>query len=156
MTELAPPGVSIHFTRLSASGSAGTHAGQDERTREQIASLDDATRLLAMISPQAIVLAHTATSYTLGRDAEAALVHRLEAASGTRFVTAFGGVVEALRCLGVRRIAYVTRYDEAPTSRVVRGRVSAIQNLSFSHCSSVNRQLPPSWLKVASPSIPSS
>jgi maleate cis-trans isomerase len=117
MTELAPMGVSVHFTRLSATGSTGAHAGQDERTREQIASLDEATRLMALISPQAIVLAHTATSYTLGLDAEAALVRRLEASSGTRFVTAFSGVVEALRFLGVRRIAYATPYDEALTER---------------------------------------
>jgi len=117
MTELAPQGVSVHFTRMSASGAAGAHAGQDERTREQIASLDAATSLMAMISPQAIVLAHTATSYTLGPDAEAALIARLEAAAGTRFLTAFGGVVEALRCLGARRIAYATPYDEALTER---------------------------------------
>jgi maleate isomerase len=84
MTELAPPGVSVHFTRLSASGPAGTHAGQEERNRSQIASLDEATRLLAMVSPQVIVMAHTATSYTLGREAEAALVHRLESDTGTR------------------------------------------------------------------------
>ena len=117
MIELAPPGVSVHFTRMSASGGAGSHSGQDERTRSQIASLDEATRLLAMISPQDIVLAHTATSYSLGREAEHALVHRLEAASGARFVTAFGGVVAALRCLGVGRIAYATPYDEALTER---------------------------------------
>jgi maleate isomerase len=117
MTELAPPGVSVHFTRLAASGAAGAHAGQDERTREQIASLDDATRLMAMISPRVIVLAHTATSYTLGRDAEAAVVARLEAASGARFVTAFAGVADALRYLGVRRIAYATPYDAALTER---------------------------------------
>lgn len=117
MIELAPPGVSVHFTRLSASGPAGTHAGQDERNREQIASLDEATRLMAMVAPQAIVLAHTATSYTLGHVAEAALVARLEAASGTRFVTAFGGVVEALRRLDVKRIAYATPYDQALTER---------------------------------------
>lgn len=117
MTELAPAGVSVHFTRMSASGSAGAHAGQDERTRSQIAGLHEATRLMAMVSPQAIVLAHTATSYTLGREAEAALVARLEVSSGTRFVTAFGGVVEALRCLGVQRIGYATPYDEALTER---------------------------------------
>jgi maleate isomerase len=125
MTELTPAGVSVHFTRMSASGSAGSHAGQDERTREQIASLDDATRLMAMISPQAIVLAHTATSYTLGQQAEAALVARLEAASGSRFITAFGGVVEALRCLGIRRIAYATPYDEELTQR---GRAHLVQH----------------------------
>ena len=45
MTELAPPGVSVHFTRMSASGAAGTHTGQEERNRSQIASLDEATRL---------------------------------------------------------------------------------------------------------------
>jgi maleate cis-trans isomerase len=115
MTELAPPGVSVHFTRLSASGNTGALTGQDERTREMVASLDDATSLIAMISPQAIVLAHTATSYALGRDNEAAVVARLEAASGTRFVTAFAGVVEALRHLGVQRIAYATPYDEVLT-----------------------------------------
>ncbi len=111
MAALTPPGVSVHFTRLSASGAAGTHAGQEERNHSQIASLDEATRLLSMVSPQVIVLAHTATSYTLGREAEADLVRRQEAASGTRFVTAFGSVLQALACLGVRRIAYATPYD---------------------------------------------
>jgi maleate isomerase len=73
-TEFALQGVLVHFMRLSASGSVGVRAGQDERTREQTVSLDDATRLLAMISPRAIAMAHSATSYVLGRDAEAALV----------------------------------------------------------------------------------
>lgn len=114
---LAPPGVSVHFTRMSASGPAGTHSGQDERNRSQIASLDEATRLMAMVCPQVIVMAHTATSYSLGQAAEAALLARLEAASGTRVVTAFGSVVAALRSLGVRRVAYATPYDEALTEQ---------------------------------------
>ena len=117
MTELAPSGVSVHFTRLSASGPAGTHAGQEERNRSQIASLDEATRLLAMVSPQVIVMAHTATSYTLGREAEAALVHRQETATGIRFITAFGSVLAALDYLGVRRIAYATPYDAELTEQ---------------------------------------
>jgi maleate cis-trans isomerase len=33
MVELAPAGVSVHFTRMSASGAAGTHVGQEERNR---------------------------------------------------------------------------------------------------------------------------
>ena len=117
MAELAPAGVSVHFMRMSASGPAGTHTGQEERNRSQIASLDDATNLLAMVSPRVIVMAHTATSYTLGREAEAALVQRQEAASGTRFVTAFGSVLEALAYLGVRRIAYATPYDAVLTEQ---------------------------------------
>ncbi len=87
MMELAPPGVSIHFTRMDASGPAGTHTGQEERNRSQVASLDHAAVLLAMIKPDVIVMAHTATSYTLGREAEAALIKRLEASTGTRFIT---------------------------------------------------------------------
>ncbi len=110
MAELAPPGVSVHFTRMSASGPTGTHQGQDERNRAMLASLDEATRLLAMTAPNVIVLAHTATSYTLGRHAEAALVRRQEEATGTRFITALGSVLDALKCLGVRRIAYATPY----------------------------------------------
>jgi maleate cis-trans isomerase len=110
MMELAPPGVSVHFTRMSASGAMGTHQGQEERNRTQVASVDEATRLLAMTGPRVIVLAHTATSYTLGRDAEADMIRLQEAASATRFVTAFGSVLAALSFLGVRRIAYATPY----------------------------------------------
>src|SRR3954451_18500278 len=106
MATLAPVGVSVHFQRMSASGPTGTPAGQDERIRDQIAGLDEAARLLAMVLPSVIVLAHTATSYTLGQDAEADLTRRQEASSGTRFTTAFSSAVEALRFLGVRRIAY--------------------------------------------------
>jgi maleate isomerase len=110
MAELAPPGVSLHFTRMSASGPAGTHEGQEERNRAMVAGLDGAVRLLAMVSPGVIVLAHTATSYTLGQAAEADLVQRYERVAGTRFITAFGSVLEAMRFLDVRRVAYATPY----------------------------------------------
>lgn len=115
MQALTPPGVSVHFTRMTANGPAGTHDGQDERNRSQVASIDACVELLAMVSPQVIVMAHTATSYTLGKEAEAALVERMERASGTRFITAFGSVLEAFAHLGVRRIAYATPYNEATT-----------------------------------------
>ncbi len=72
-----------------------------------------------------IVLAHTATSYTLGRDAEADLVRRQEAASRARFLTAFGCVLEALAFLGVRRIAYATPYAADLTEK---GRAHLVLN----------------------------
>jgi maleate cis-trans isomerase len=111
MYELAPPGVSVHFTRMGASGPAGTHEGQDERNRSQIASIEACCELLNMVSPQVMVMAHTATSYTLGREAEVELVARMERISGTRFITAFGSVLEAFKHLGVTRIAYGTPYN---------------------------------------------
>lgn len=115
MQTLVPPGVSLHFTRMSASGPAGTHEGQEERNRTQVDSIESCSTLLAMVSPQVIVMAHTATSYTLGRSAEAALVERIERLSGTRFITAFGSVLAAFEHLNVRRIAYATPYNEETT-----------------------------------------
>jgi maleate isomerase len=117
MTELAPDGVSLHFTRMSAEGPAGTHTGQEERNLSQVASVPDCVNLLAMVSPRVIVMAHTATSYTLGREREAELVARMEAASGARFITAFGSVLAAFAHLGVRRVAYGTPYSAEMTAR---------------------------------------
>ena len=102
MAELTPPGVSLHFTRMHAEGPAGTHAGQEERNRSQVESIPACVRLLAMVRPSVIVLAHTATSYTLGSAREAALVAEMEAIGGARFITAFGSVLAALQHLGVQ------------------------------------------------------
>lgn len=99
MTRLAflvPPGVTVHFTRMVAHGEAGSHRGQDERNRTQIAHLDENVALIAMVKPAVIVMAHAATSYTLGKEGEAGLVERLRRSSGIPFITAFGSVLEAL------------------------------------------------------------
>ena len=114
---LAPPGVTVHFTRMVAHGAVGSHEGQEERNRTQIAHLDENVALLAMVKPDVIVLAHTASSYTLGKEGEAALVARLERASGTRFITAFGSVLEALAHLGVQRVALGTPYGDEATRK---------------------------------------
>jgi len=57
-----------------------------------------------------IVLAHTASSYHLGREREADLLGRLSAATGTRVTTAFASVAAALQRLGARRIALGAPY----------------------------------------------
>jgi len=117
MMELAPKGVSLHFTRMSAEGPAGTHAGQEERNLSQVASLPDCVKLLAMVLPRVVVMAHTATSYTLGQQGEADLVAKMETLSGARFITAFGSVLAAFSHLGTRRIAYGTPYSADMTAR---------------------------------------
>jgi maleate cis-trans isomerase len=112
---LTPPGVSVHFSRLVAHGPAGSRHGQRERNRSQIEHIDESASLLAMVKPNVIVLAHTATSYTLGRSAEAALLQRLQAQYAIPFATAFGSVAAALRELGVGRVALGTPYSEEIT-----------------------------------------
>ncbi len=117
MAQLTPPGVSLHFTRMHAEGPAGTHSGQEERNRSQLESIPACVRLLAMVSPSVIVMAHTATSYTLGEGREAALVADMEAISKARFITAFGSTLAAFSALGVRRIAYATPYSAEMTAQ---------------------------------------
>ena len=117
MMELAPRGVSLHFTRMHAEGPAGTHTGQEERNLSQVASVPDCVKLLAMVSPQVIAMAHTATSYTLGQLREAELVARMETLSGARFITAFGSVLTAFAHLKSRRVAYATPYSAEMTAR---------------------------------------
>src|SRR2546426_1645110 len=114
---MRPPEVSVHFTRMVAHGPVGTHQGQEERNRTQIAHLSENVAVLAMVAPKVIVLAHTATSYTLGKDGEAALIERMEAQSGIRFITAFGSVLAALAHLGVKRVALGTPYDADSTAK---------------------------------------
>jgi maleate isomerase len=115
MIAMAPAGVSVHFSRLVARGSTGSHQGQEERNRSMIEHAGDSAALLAMVKPHAIILAHTATSYTLGPQNEAELVGRLSDRCGTVVETAFACVVEALKALRVRRIALGTPYAEETT-----------------------------------------
>jgi maleate isomerase len=115
MIALAPEGVSVHFHRMTARGATGSLDGQDDRNRMMIENIDGSIELLAMVNPDVIVLAHTATSYSLGRQGEADLLARLEKSAGRRVITAFGSVLLALERLNVRRLALGTPYAAETT-----------------------------------------
>ena len=110
MMRLAPPGVTVHFNRMVASGATGSHVGQEERNRQQLAHLEDTVALLALVKPAVIVMGHTASSYTLGQAAEKELVERIQKKTGIPFLTAFGGVLKALERLEVKRVALGAPY----------------------------------------------
>ena len=141
MMMLAVPGVSLHFTRMVAHGVTGSLQGQDERNRTQIEHLDECVALLAMVKPTVMVLAHTATSYTLGRAGEAETIERIERTTGIRLITAFGSVAAALAHLGIERVAIGTPYGEQATAQceahmktygfdvVSRGRLQNVSNI---------------------------
>jgi len=138
---MTPPNATVHFTRMVARGEPGSLQGQEERNRTQIAHLPENVALLSMVKPGVIVLAHTATSYTLGKAAEEVLVRQLSESSGIPFITAFGSVGGALMHLGARRIAFGTPYGEAATRQckanlevfgfdvVNFGRLQGVQNI---------------------------
>lgn len=112
---LKPDGVSVHFARMIARGTPGAHDGQDQRTRSQLDHIDEPTEMLALIRPQVIAMAHTASSYMLGRAGEAELTARLEKQYHVRFTSAFASVIAAMNHLGVKRVALGTPYAEAQT-----------------------------------------
>ena len=115
MIALAPEGVSVHFHRMTARGATGSLDGQDERNRMMVAHIDESVELLAMVEPDVIVVAHTATSYHLGRQREAELLARLQKSTGCRVITAFASVLNALQRLNVRRLALGTPYSPETT-----------------------------------------
>jgi maleate cis-trans isomerase len=110
MIELAPKGVSLHFQRMVARGAPGAPDGQTERNQMMLDHIDDSIEMLALVKPDVIVIAHTATSYHLGREREADLLGRLSAGTGTRVATAFASVTAALQRLGVKRLALGAPY----------------------------------------------
>ncbi|HVH80890.1 MAG TPA: hypothetical protein VM782_15950 [Stellaceae bacterium] len=80
-------------------------------------SLDDGVEILALVKPDIIVIAHTATSYDLGCDEEAKLLARLAKASGVQVTTAFASVAAALERLGVKHVALGAPYSAEITDK---------------------------------------
>lgn len=112
---LKPDGVSVHFGRMIARGTPGAHDGQDQRTRSQLDHIDEPTEMLALIRPQVIAMAHTASSYMLERAGEAELTERMEKKHNVRFTSAFASVIAAMNQLGVTKVALGTPYAEKQT-----------------------------------------
>ncbi len=112
---IMPRGVTAHFSRMVAGGATGSLEGQEQRNRSQIENIDQTARLLSLVKPGVMALAHTATSYTLGRTGEEQLIQRLQDEYQIPFVTAFGSVVKALEHLNVKRVALGAPYAEEIT-----------------------------------------
>ncbi len=111
---MAPSSVTIHFARLDTlAGEPGAADGMEARTLGYLDSLPAATRSLAAVKPDVIVLSHTAVSYLTGFAGEAALLDRLAALAGTRVFTAAGAIHAALTHLRARRLALATPYPDA-------------------------------------------
>lgn len=110
---MAPGSLTIHFARLDTlAGEPGAVDGMERRTLGYLDSLPAATRSLAAVKPDAVVLAHTAVSYLTTFAGEPALLDRLRDLSGPRAFTAATAIHSALRHLGARRLALATPYPE--------------------------------------------
>lgn len=105
--EMAPKGVTSHFTRLpihldtSAAGKA-----------HFMAELEEATRLIAEAQPDVVLYSCTISSILFPADEICA---RMREVAGVPAVTTAPSLVAAFKRLGAKRLALVTPYDEALT-----------------------------------------
>jgi len=114
---MKPASLTIHFARLDAPGSdPGATDGMEHRTLGYLDALPAATRSLAALKLDAIVLGHTAVSYLSGFANEPALLERLAQLAGPRSFTVARAVGTALRHLGIKRLSLATPDPEAISS----------------------------------------
>ncbi len=100
MWAMAPPGVSIHASRVPYN--------HDARSFAEPPHVDTATELLVGLAPRVIVYAYTGSSYVLGAEADDALQARLEKrAPGIPIILTASAASEALRTLRVHRLALI-------------------------------------------------
>jgi maleate isomerase len=106
--DLVPGDVSLHITRTPF------HDGPVDielaRLVAEPAEAAEATRALVAIEPDVVAYACTSGSFVNGLEGEHALREAIEGAGAPRAVTTSGGLLDALRDLGVRRIALGTPY----------------------------------------------
>src|SRR3989442_15875956 len=83
---MAPPGLTLHFSRLDAgesTGTAGAADGMEARTRAYFDRIERPARTLAETKPAVAVLAHTPSSYVAGFPNEQTPLDPLAALPGT-------------------------------------------------------------------------
>lgn len=103
---LAPPGVSVHVTRIAHT------ADTEENLREMARVFPDAAALLAHAAVDAICFGCTASGFLQpGVGADAALAREVEARTGIPTVTTSQAIVEALAVHGARRVAVASPYE---------------------------------------------
>lgn len=121
MYTMVPPDVSVHFARLRTA--AITPDGDDRRetlTRgfeEMAADSVDAAMRLSAVDPQVISYGSTSGSFYRGRDYDAALIRKIQEATGVPAVTPSTATVAALRALGMQKICLIAPYADWITDK---------------------------------------
>src|SRR5437764_6323033 len=111
---LAPPGVSLHFARLQAGPQAMT---LDAIIYDYLSSMGHAAEAVARVEPDLIVFGLTAGSFVPASGGNAGIEAVIRARTGIPGLAAGTCVVEALRAVGMRRLAEVTPYTHDVSER---------------------------------------
>ncbi len=131
---LAPPGLSLHFTR---SGGYDVEAipDSDEMRRFARQALDQQLQLL--VDGRVEMIAYACTSATLadGPDFDRAFCEEITAKSGLPAVTTAGALIEAIQDLGLERVAftspYVPRLVDESVDFIRQCNIEVVRQVSF-------------------------
>jgi maleate isomerase len=117
-----PPGVTVHVTRARSNltlGEGRTYAEGHSRVAEG-PYIEDAARTFTLIKPAAVAYACTSVSFAMGVGYDATICRRIQEACGSPATTTATAMVEALRALGVRRVAVAAPYLDEVCARLRR------------------------------------
>jgi len=106
---LAPPGVTIHTTR-SGGYDVAVIPDSDEMRRFARQALDQHLQLLVDGRVELIVYACTSATLADGPEFDQAFCDEITSKSGLPAVTAAGALIEAIRDLGAKRVAFTSPY----------------------------------------------
>ncbi len=108
---MRPDGVSLHFTRI-AGYEVDSVPGTDAMRALGNSPIEEPINLLRAIQPDVILYGCSSATLALGREADLAFANRLTTYSGLPIITASNAVVDALKNIGVNKIAICTPYDQ--------------------------------------------
>jgi maleate cis-trans isomerase len=143
MYRMAPPGVTVHFSRLPVPSGACT-ADNLERLEDH---LDESLHSLVQAEIKAVVFACTSGSFIRGPAWDRHLIARMEKIF-IPATTASESVISALKALRVKNLALVTPYPEAINTALeaylVSQGIEVVTLKSFGlSCSREIKQVPP-------------
>lgn len=120
--QAVPAGVTVHVTRARSNltlRQGRTYAEGHARIAEG-PYIEDAARTFTLIKPAAVAYACTAVSFAMGVGYDTTICRRIREASGSPATTTATAMVEALRALGLRRVAVAAPYLDEVCARLRR------------------------------------
>ena len=113
---LAPPGVSVHITRIGAHGDI---SAEKVKAFSEVDNLIKFAKDLEPLRPNCIAWACTSGSFLAGKEASRRQVAALAQATGTQCTNTSESMVEALQHLGIKRVGVGTPYPDEFNAPIV-------------------------------------
>ncbi|MGE5485113.1 MAG: aspartate/glutamate racemase family protein [Ignavibacteriales bacterium] len=109
---MCPDGVTAHFARM------WLKADTEEQIMGLYDKVRDAVELLSHIEPSVIAFGCTAGSLIKGMGYDRRIIRDMVEAAGVKATTTSTAVIEALKTLGLRKVAVATPYEDWLNARV--------------------------------------